>query len=91
MWTVIDTTSGEKLSLSDEQRKSDAPYREIRIYSAAEGWNPKGDKVFSGNFAQASNNALEVTASSPLRLTFDMVTTFTPLRATRSLARCTSA
>ena len=38
MWTVIDTTSGEKLSLSDEQRKSDARYRDIRIYSATEGW-----------------------------------------------------
>jgi hypothetical protein len=38
MWTVIDTASGKKISLSDEQRKSDAEYRDIRIYSAAEGW-----------------------------------------------------
>jgi hypothetical protein len=38
MWTVIDTTSGEKFSLSDEQRKGDARYRDIRIYSATEGW-----------------------------------------------------
>ncbi len=38
-WIVIDTTTGEKLSITDEQRRTEEKYRAIRIYSAEHAWD----------------------------------------------------
>lgn len=38
-WEVIDTASGQRASITDEQRQADSAYSSISVYSADEAWH----------------------------------------------------
>lgn len=44
-WKVIDTGTGKRATISEEQRRNDPRYAAIQIYSAAEAWHlPKSKR-----------------------------------------------
>ncbi len=38
-WTVIDTRTNQRTTISDAQRNTDQNYRDITVYAAADAWN----------------------------------------------------